>query len=95
MARARGVFGVERAIVVSNPFHVARAVFLAQSFGMNAVGVGAEYDVKYSTGTRLRNGLREIAARLLAFCDVYILGTEPRFLGPAIDLAGDGRLTRD
>ncbi len=95
VARARAVFGVERVIVVSNPFHVARAVFLAQSFGLNAVGVGADYGVNYSTGTRLRNGVREIAARLLAFCDVYVLGTGPRFLGPAIDLAGDGRVTRD
>lgn len=94
VARAQAVFGAGRTIVVSNPFHVARAVFLARSFGLDAVGVGADYDVFYSRGTRVRHQSREIAARVLAFADVYLFGTKPRTLGPSVDLTGDGRVTR-
>lgn len=94
-ARAHAVFGAKGAIVVSNPFHVPRAVFLARQFGIDAVGVGAVTGRRYSRGTRWRHGFREALARILAFCDVFVLGTEPRFLGPRIDLLGDGRVTRD
>ncbi|MBL8898736.1 MAG: YdcF family protein [Planctomycetes bacterium] len=73
MVRARRIFGLRGAIVVSNPFHVARAVFLAQHAGLDAVGVGAEARVSYSTGTLFRNRGREIAARVRAVLDVYVL----------------------
>ncbi|MBK9384355.1 MAG: YdcF family protein [Planctomycetes bacterium] len=73
MARARRIFGLSGAIVVSNPFHVARAVFLAQHAGLDAVGVGAEPGVSYSFSTLFRNRGREIAARVRAVLDVYVL----------------------
>jgi vancomycin permeability regulator SanA len=93
--RARKVFGVDSMLVVTNPFHVARAVFLARNVGIDAAGVGADYGVHYSTGTHFRHAAREVLARILAFGDVFILGTGPRFLGPPIDWRGDGRLTRN
>jgi SanA protein len=77
MYRAQRVFGVNSALVVTNPFHVSRAVFLGKSCGMDAVGVEADYGTAYSVGTRLRHAIREAGARILAFCDVFLLGTQP------------------
>lgn len=94
MYRAKSVFGVDSMLVVSNPFHVPRAVFLGRSQGIDVVGVAAEYQRSYSTKTMLRHRGREVLARILAFCDVFFLGTQPKTAGPSIDLAGDGRTTR-
>ena len=77
MYRARDEFGIDEAIVVSNPFHVPRALFLGRQHGMNVVGVAADHGYPYSTSTLIRNRGREIAARILAWLDVFVLGTEP------------------
>ena len=77
MYRAADVYGVKNAIVVSNPFHVARAVFLGLQRGMDVVGVAAEHGQRYSTGTLFRNRGREVLARLRAWADVFVLGTQP------------------
>ena len=76
--RARKVFGLEDFVVVSQPFHVRRAVFLARGFGINAVGYEAE-DVpgRYSVKTCLREQLAKIAALV----DV-VIRRQPKFLGP-------------
>lgn len=93
--RAKLVFGVDSMLVVTNPFHVPRAVFLAQSIGIDAAGVEADYDVHYSTWTHTRHAAREVLARILAVLDVLVLRTPPNRLGPQIDWRGDGRVTRD
>jgi SanA protein len=92
--RARRVFGVESMLVVTNPFHVSRAVFLGRHAGIDTAGVGADYGVSYSTWTHVRHRTREVLARILAFADVFVLGTAPGRLGPAIEWRSDGRLTR-
>ena len=76
--RARKVFGLVDFVVVSQPFHVRRAVFLARGFGINAVGYEAE-DVpgRYSVKTCLREQLAKIAALV----DV-VIRRQPKFLGP-------------
>ena len=94
MYRARKVFGVERALVVSNPFHVARAVFLGRSVGLDVEGVEAEALRPYSLNTRIEHHGREILARLWAWLDVYALDTQPRSLEGQTQIEGDGRRTR-
>jgi SanA protein len=91
MMRAAEVFGVEGAIVCTQRFHLARAVFLARRAGIDAVGVPA--DRRVYKGARL-NELRETYARAAAFLDVNVLHTSPRFLGERIPITGDGRETR-
>lgn len=84
MVRAKQVFGVETAVVVTNGFHLERAVFLAQSQGIRAEGVVADlrpYVYYYSH--------REFLARCKAVLNTYILRPDPRFLGPAIPITGD------
>lgn len=74
MRRLEEQFGMRSAIVVSNPFHVARCVFLARAVGLDAHGVEAPYRRDYSLGTMLKNRGREVFARVWAWLDVYVFG---------------------
>lgn len=94
MYRARDIFKVRSAIVVTQEFHLSRAVYIARKLGIEAVGVKAdrrEYDV--SEMIRLRN--REFLACQKAFLMVNVTKPPPFFLGPAIPIDGDGRATYD
>lgn len=74
--RARDVFGERELIIVSQPYHLYRALFLADQDGLRAAGfTAAEPPLKQ----RWRTELREVLARLLAVLDVYVLGTQPHF----------------
>lgn len=66
--------GMRSAIVVTNPFHVARSVFLARSAGLDAHGVEAPYGYEYSAATMAKNRGREVVARVWAWLDVFVFG---------------------
>jgi SanA protein len=88
MVRARKIFGAHDVIVVSNGFHLARAVYLARRAGLVAAGVDADRPGGYGTKGR-EAGLREVLARVKA-----VVGRgAPRFLGPQIPITGDGELS--
>lgn len=89
MWRARHVFGASRIVVVTQRFHLARAVWCARSLGMEAEGSAADRHV-YRGIAWLQ--LREVVSRTKAVVDVTA-GRTPRHAGPPIDLAGDGRVT--
>lgn len=83
MARARAVFGLERAIVVTDDFHIARSLFLAQSVGLDATGYpSARVPFRWSKKTRGR----ELFSRVKAWLDVYVMHTQPKFFGPKVEL---------
>lgn len=83
MARAKSVFGLQTFTIVTDDFHQARAVFLARSLGLDATGCPSRYvPMRWSKMVRAR----EIAARVVAFLDVYLLKTQPKFLGPPVEL---------
>ena len=75
MVRAHDTFGLTRALVVSNGFHVPRAVFLGRAHGLDVTGVIAPERRTYSRETMWRNQAREVAARVWAWVDVYVLST--------------------
>jgi len=81
MARARQVFGVERAVVVTQRYHLYRALFDARGAGIDAVGVASAGRPEGQMG----RDLREILARTK---DPFLVWThaKPTFLGPPIDL---------
>ena len=89
MYRARDVFCAETVIIVSQRYHLYRAVYDARALGLEACGVAAE-DIAY-LGQTMRE-LREILARNkdALWC---LLQPEPTFLGEAIPVSGDGDLT--
>lgn len=68
--RARDVYQVNKLIIVSQPFHNYRAVFLAKNEGLDAVAYNAE-DLGWLVGGRVR--IREYFARLRAVVDVYFM----------------------
>ena len=87
--RAKHVFGASRIVVVTQRFHLARAVWCARSLGMEAEGSAADRHL-YRGIAWLQ--VREVVSRTKAFVDVNV-GRTPRHDGPTIDLAGDGRVT--
>jgi vancomycin permeability regulator SanA len=76
--RAKKIFGVDRAVLISQGFHIRRAVALCQAAGVRSYGVGVQdkHDVTWYYG-----GTREIFAAGKAALDA-VLHPDPRFLGP-------------
>jgi SanA protein len=91
VVRARRVFEVRSAIIVTQAFHLPRALWLARHAGLEAHGLAADRG-SYGSKGRLAK-VREVLARTKAVKDV-VTGAQPRFLGPRIDIAGDGRASR-
>jgi SanA protein len=69
--RARAIFGVERAILVTQGFHLPRALFLCENLGIHASGVEAN-NYYYRKISRLVWNTRELVATLGAVMDVYV-----------------------
>ncbi len=78
--RAREVFGVERVLLVSQGYHLPRAVAICRAVGLDADGVGDRTGERYRTEWR-RGTLREVPASVKAVLDV-VSGRDP-VLGPA------------
>jgi len=69
--RARHIFGVEQAILVTQAFHLPRALFTCNMLGLPAIGVIADQRVYHPISYRYWR-LREIPATLMAFIDVFV-----------------------
>ncbi|NOT62852.1 MAG: DUF218 domain-containing protein [Acidobacteria bacterium] len=83
LARAQAVFGQTQIIVISDGFHLPRALFLAEAFKLDAVGFASRPVAEvYARKTVWR----EYFARVKAVLDVYALATQPRFYGPPVEI---------
>ena len=89
MYRAKAIFGVKSAVVVTQHYHEGRALYTAKRLGIKAVGVSAVE--KSYTGDEAR-AVREFLAREKAFVQC-IVKPEPTFLGDKIDITGDGQVS--
>ncbi len=87
--RARDVFGAEKIVIVTQKYHLYRALYVADALGLDAVGVSADLRTYY--GQSLRE-TRELAARVKDFL-YTIFKPLPTYLGSPIDLTGDGAVT--
>lgn len=88
MVRAREIFGVRDAVVVTQGFHMARALYLADAAGIDATGLTADLQGWGSQGRR--SAAREVLSRLKAIADVTL--DTPALAGPRIPIAtADGR----
>jgi SanA protein len=91
MYRARDVFEVRDLIIVTQQFHVSRAVYIARGLGLDAVAY-AQSQKKFDFRTKMSWETREYLARVKAF--IYIVfKPKPRYLGDKIPISGDGRQT--
>jgi len=90
--RARTVFGVERAIVVTQRFHLARALYTAAAHGIEAQGVPCDQRT-YGRGAWF--ALRECGSRTKAWLQAQGLGDDTALAGEPIAIEGDGRSSWD
>lgn len=91
--RARDIFLVKRVIIVTQKYHLMRALFIARSLGLEAYGVAADKHIYHQV--MLKSELREIAARNKDFLTAKIFKPLPKYLGEVIPVTGDGRVTDD
>jgi SanA protein len=86
--RAASVFDVRTAVVVTQRFHMARALWDARRAGLRVTGFDAD---RRDYGRVMRKlQIREAAARIKAVGE-DLTGAGPRFGGPPIPITGDGR----
>ena len=83
MERARGIFGVRDAVVVTQGFHMPRALFLADAAGIQATGLTA--DLHHWGYQGHKSEVREVLSRVKAIADVTL--DTPAMAGPAIPIA--------
>lgn len=79
IVRAKEVFDTRRFLIISQNFHCQRALFIAKANDIDAHCFAVKGD-KEGLSWSLR--LREVLARSKAFLDLYIIHTQPKFLGP-------------
>ena len=91
MYRAKEIFEVKEAIIVTQDFHLPRAVYIARKLGLNAYGICADKQ-KYSSLNYLQK--REKFANIKAFLELWI-HKKPRFLGEKIPITGDNSKSFD
>jgi len=88
MVRAREIFEVREAVVVTQGFHMPRALFLADEAGIEATGLTADLQEWGSQGKK--SSAREVLSRVKAVADVTL--ETPALAGPKIPIAtSDGR----
>lgn len=89
--RAREIFGADKIIIVSQQYHLYRALYIAEALGMEAYGVPS--DLRSYSGQYKRE-IREILARNKDFI-LAITKPELHTMGDAISLEGSGDVTND
>ena len=89
--RAREIFEADNIIIVSQKYHLYRALYIAEKLGIKSVGVSADLDT-YRGQTK--RDLREILARDKDFFKC-IFKPKPTYLGDKIPVSGNGNLTND
>lgn len=91
MYRAKEVFCVKKAIIVTQKYHLHRSLYIANKLGIEAYGVPSDYRVY---GGRNIKECREILARFKDFFKV-LFKLKPTYLGEQIPISGSGDLTND
>lgn len=90
--RSRDIFEAHKLIIVTQEYHLPRALYIAEKMGIEAQGVASD-DVGYSKMALFK--AREVLARVKDFMFVNIIKPKPTYLGEAIPVSGDGTATHD
>ncbi len=89
--RAKEIFGCKKVIVVTQEFHISRAVFLGKSLGLDVIGVTCDRGVYVKEKA---NAKRESMARIKAIFTA-VIKPKPTYLGEPIPIWGSGSVTDD
>ncbi|MCI9564434.1 MAG: DUF218 domain-containing protein [Eubacterium sp.] len=90
--RARDIFGAKKVIIVTQEYHLYRALYIADRLGLEARGVTA--DLRFYSKKMVYWKFREYLARVKSFIKC-IVQPEPKYLGDTIDLSVSGDVTND
>lgn len=83
VVRLKKIFMTQKVTIISQKFHLQRALFIAQYYKIEAVGYcSKDVGSKYNRTTQFR----ELLARSKAMLDLYVLGTKPKHLGSEIKI---------
>ena len=91
MYRAKEIFGVNKAVIVTQKYHIFRSVYIANKLGIDAYGVSAE-DIKHQYP--IYREVREVLARDKDFIKC-IIKPKSKYLGEKIDISLSGDITND
>ena len=89
--RAKDIFQAKKVVIVTQKYHLYRALYIANRLGLEAYGVGA--DPRQYVGATYRE-IREVLARDKDFIKC-IFKPEPTYLGDTIPVSGNGDITND
>lgn len=89
--RAKEIFQADKILIVTQEYHLYRALYIANQLGVEAYGVSSDYHTY--VGQFMRD-FREMLARVKD-CATCIFKPEPTYLGEAIPVFGDGNITND
>lgn len=89
--RAKEIFEAKKVVIVTQKYHLYRALYIANQLGLEAYGIGA--DPRQYVGATYRE-IREILARDKDFIKC-ILKPEPTYLGKSVPVSGNGDITND
>ncbi len=89
--RARKIFQADSLIVVTQDFHLPRALYIADKLEIDTCGVSADLQRYYGEDARNR---REVLAKVKAWLNV-VFNSKPKYLGDTIPLSGSGLNTWD
>ena len=89
--RAKDVFQAKKIVIVTQKYHLYRALYIANKLGIEAYGVGS--DPRQYVGATIRE-IREILARNKDFIKC-IFKPKPTYLGDIIPISGNGDVTND
>ena len=89
--RAKEIFEAKKVVIVTQKYHLYRALYIANKLGLEAYGVAS--DPRQYVGATYRE-LREILARNKDFIKC-IYKPKPTYLGETIPVSGDGNITND
>ena len=88
--RVKEIFGAKKIVIITQKYHLYRALYIANHLGIEAYGVVAP-DIPYK-GIMIKNELREILSRDKNFFKVFFR-PKSKYLGEKIDLNGDSDVT--
>lgn len=91
MYRARDVFRAKKIVIVTQKYHLYRAIYIARALGLEAYGVAADYR---TYGGQFFRDVREVLARNKDFI-ISIFQPKPTYLGEEIPVWGNGDITND
>lgn len=89
--RAKEIFKTDKLIIVTQKYHLYRALYIAKKLGIEAYGVSSDYHTYRGQENR---EVREILARCKDFVGT-IFKPKPTYLGETIPVSGDGNITND